>query len=135
MELKDTLINIGQITSGKAGEVVKVPVYVSDLSTLNVLAYELGVKCDETLATIDNVDSVGTLTEGFMGAFNNHVKPYSSAFVLGVGANAYPVKTGSVLLNFVVTLKVDVTSPVLFMPFYYMLNETLVLGSKPLPVW
>lgn len=130
--LTDTMMNIAPITQGVAGDLVNVPVFISDISTFNVCAYEFAFKCDTAQASLESIDSAGTLTEGWMNAFNNHVAPYSLSKAIAVAANAYPAKTGSVLLNLKVRLKVNAAEyPVLVMPIYFMLNETLIFGAKP----
>lgn len=131
--ITNILLSVEPITNGQTGELISVPVLVSDLSTLNITAFELAVKCDASKAKLEALDLVGSLTEDWMSAFNNRKEPYNSNKAIAVGASAYPAKSGSVLLYFKVRLLADTqeSGPILIMPIYFMLNETLILGSKP----
>ena len=113
------------------GVLAKIPVNISDLTGLNVCAYELIVECDPAEVSIDGYDSTGTLTAGWMSAFNNYVSPFSKSKIKLAVASATPTTGAGTLVYLNCTPLVD--GNVTLTPTSLVLNETTVpLAPVPL---
>jgi hypothetical protein len=131
MELKDVTIEVGKVEV-EPGGLYTVPVTISDLTGLNVIAYEMEVSSGDeaVLADIEDLDETGSLTQGWMEAFNNNHGIYTPDMVRFAVANPYPAVGGGLFFS----LKVKGQGVGTYQPkiTYFMLNETVISGKSQL---
>jgi hypothetical protein len=122
-------ILIDPVYASHTGELT-VPVKVTNLPS--ICAYEAALKTDGNVLDITKYNNAGSLTDGFMSAFNNSVAPYSKAQVMIAAANATNVEGTGVFFSLTINCKVPQATTNIDI-IYLCLNEDVVFGEKPNP--
>jgi hypothetical protein len=126
---KNLTITIDPVYASHTGELI-VLVKVTNLPP--ICAYEIAVKTNGDVLDITKYNNAGSITDGFMSAFNNTVSPYSLSQVMIAAANATNVEGTGTFFNFTVNCKVPQATTNIDI-IYLCLNEDVVFGEKPNP--
>ena len=114
---------------------VEIPINVSSVTGLSVIAFEFIVTCDPSILTLDGVDVNGTLSSGWGPIANNYAGAFSTSRMKVVAASSSPMAGSGVLIYLKVTAKsLPGSSPIQFESGSFYFNAgtpsaTITTGS------